>query len=93
MKTTSRAALAFLFIAFVAMASSGCFGFGGRTWPFSGFFWFPFGLISLAIYFLPTIVAIARRKRNTLGIILLNILAGWTFVGWVIALIWAFLPD
>jgi hypothetical protein len=26
-----------------------------------------------------------------LGIVLLNVLAGWTFIGWVIALVWSIL--
>lgn len=41
-----------------------------------------------AIYFLPTIVA-SSRNRATGPIFLLNLLLGWTFAGWVIALIWA----
>jgi hypothetical protein len=28
-----------------------------------------------------------------LGIVLLNVLAGWTVIGWIIALVWAFSPD
>jgi hypothetical protein len=43
---------------------------------FPGLF-FPFGLVSLALYFLPTIIVLARRKKNVLGPILVNILLGW----------------
>ena len=50
-------------------------------------------LPSLAIYFVPTIVAIARRTRNVIGIVLLNIFSGWTFVGWIIALVWSIRDD
>jgi len=46
-------------------------------------------LPSLAVYFVPTIVAIVRHARNVLGIVLLNIFSGWTFVGWIIALVWS----
>lgn len=46
-------------------------------------------LVMVPIYFVPLIVAAARRSRSLLGIGLLNVLAGWTFVGWVGALIWA----
>ncbi len=42
-----------------------------------------------AFYFIPTIIAIIRGKRNKLAVFVLNLLAGWTFVGWVIALVWA----
>jgi len=46
-------------------------------------------LPSLAVYFVPTIVAIVRHARNVLGIVLLNIFGGWTLVGWIIALVWS----
>lgn len=61
--------------------------------PFGFFFGGVFGGISfvfgLALYFLPTIIALARRRHNTLAIFLLNFFLGWTFVGWVVALVWA----
>jgi len=53
----------------------------------------PFGFIGLALYFLPTIIAAIRRSKSTVGIILVNILAGWTFVGWVIALVWSLVGE
>jgi T4 superinfection immunity protein len=39
------------------------------------------------------IIALARSKRNTLSIFLLNCFLGWTLVGWVIALVWAVKTD
>ncbi len=53
----------------------------------------PFGLVSLALYLLPTIIVVARRKKNVLGPILVNVLLGWTVVGWIVALIWALTVD
>ena len=50
-------------------------------------------LPSLAVYFVPTIIAIARRVRNITAIVLLNIFAGWTFIGWVIALVWSIIDQ
>jgi hypothetical protein len=47
-------------------------------------------LILLAIvllYFAPAIVG--RNKANASAIFWLNFLAGWTFVGWIVALVWA----
>ena len=52
------------------------------------FFLFMFLAIILA-YFFPTIVAIVRRKRNWGAIFALNLLAGWAFIGWIGALVWA----
>lgn len=37
------------------------------------------GVIMLAIYLLPMIVALIRRHNNWLAISLLNIFVGWTF--------------
>ena len=39
------------------------------------------------IYFIPSIIG--YPKHNATAIIALNILLGWTFVGWVVALVWA----
>ena len=64
--------------------------------PFSLFplpWMFPFWLFGLALYLLPTIVVVARRKKKILGPILVNVLLGWTFIGWIVALIWACLVD
>ena len=41
----------------------------------------------LGIYFLPT--WIGGSKSNGTSIFLLNLFLGWTFVGWVVALVWA----
>jgi hypothetical protein len=42
-----------------------------------------------AVYFVPSVVAIARGHSSTAAIIIINIFLGWTFVGWVGALAWA----
>lgn len=52
---------------------------------------FAIALVILLIYFLPTIIA--WKKRNGRAIFMLNFLLGWTLVGWIIALIWAFTID
>jgi Superinfection immunity protein len=41
-------------------------------------------------YFLPAIIAGGRKHNNAGAIFVLNLFLGWTFVGWVIALVWAF---
>jgi hypothetical protein len=45
--------------------------------------------LGLAAYFLPSIVATARKHRNTTAIFFLNLLLGWSVIGWVGALVWA----
>jgi hypothetical protein len=49
--------------------------------------------VILAIYFFPTIIAAARGKRNSGAIFVLNFFLGWSFIGWVVALVWALTHD
>ena len=49
----------------------------------------PIIITSIAIYFLPTIIAAVRHSRSMLGIVLVNIFAGWSLIGWIIALVWS----
>ena len=55
------------------------------------------GLFLLGIlvgsYLLPTIVAAARDHRNTFAIFMLNLLLGWSLIGWVAAMVWACTAD
>jgi len=51
---------------------------------------FGFGFV---LYFLPSIFALARSKRDALSIFVVNLLFGWTAIGWVIALVWALKQD
>ena len=50
-------------------------------------------LIMIAIYFLPTIYAISQKKENSGAIFILNLFLGWTFIGWVVALVWSACKD
>lgn len=47
-------------------------------------------LLWIAVYFVPSIVAGIRKKKNGVSIFIVNFFFGWTFIGWVIALAWAF---
>ena len=46
-----------------------------------------FLFLSVLMYFLPTLIA--RDKPDLMAIFLLNLLLGWTVIGWFVALIWA----
>ena len=46
--------------------------------------------IPIILYFIPSLVAYNKKHINTNSILILNIFLGWTFIGWVVALIWAF---
>jgi len=41
------------------------------------------------LYFVPAIVAHSREHNNAAAITVTNLFLGWTFIGWVAALIWA----
>jgi len=46
-------------------------------------------VLIFAIYFLPTLIAFLRQHKNKLAIFLLNLLLGWTVLGWVVSLVWS----
>jgi hypothetical protein len=56
---------------------------------FGGFLGIIAFILSLVFYFLPTIIALIRKQPNALAIFLLNFFLGWTFIGWVVCLVWA----
>jgi Superinfection immunity protein len=47
----------------------------------------------LIFYLVPSFIASMRGHRNAGAIFILNLLAGWTFVGWIVAMVWAFTAD
>jgi hypothetical protein len=49
-------------------------------------------LVSFAIYFVPTIIAYVRDHHSVLAIFVANFFLGWTFLGWVGALVWSVMP-
>jgi hypothetical protein len=61
---------------------------------FAAFLFFPFFFgLPLVMYFLPSLIALARSKRDLLSIFLLNLFLGWSVIGWVVALVWALKHD
>jgi hypothetical protein len=57
------------------------------------FFFFPFFGLGTVMYFLPSIIALARSKRDLLAIFLLNLFLGWSVIGWIVTLVWAAKSD
>lgn len=51
------------------------------------------GIVFLIFYFVPTIIAANRGRHNTGAIFALNLFLGWTFIGWVVSLVWAVSSD
>lgn len=67
------------------LSASGLNGFGQLV---SALFF----LFAPALYFLPTYEAWSRKQPNLTSIALLNLLLGWTVLGWVVAFVWACKP-
>ena len=48
-------------------------------------------MLAVFVYFLPSIVG--SQKRNAGAIFALNLLLGWTLIGWIVAFVWAVTRD
>ena len=46
-------------------------------------------VVVLLLHFLPTVIAFLRHHHNLIAIFALNLLLGWTGLGWIIAFIWS----
>jgi hypothetical protein len=47
------------------------------------------GMGALMLYLAPAIIADARERKDAFAVTLVNILLGWTVIGWFAALLWA----
>ena len=43
-------------------------------------------VMAVAIYFIPTMVALDRHVVNKWSVAVINVFLGWTLIGWVVAL-------
>jgi len=46
-------------------------------------------VLGILLYMTPSIISYYRHHHNKVAILTLNILLGWTFLGWVASLVWA----
>ena len=46
-------------------------------------------ILGCCIYLIPSIIALKSDHPNKTAIIVLNVLGGWTFIVWVVSLVWA----
>lgn len=46
-------------------------------------------LLALLIHFLPSFIAFSREHKSRMLILLLNVVLGWTGIGWIVLMIWA----
>lgn len=84
-------AVRFIILLFLVFYSWGM----GQTPPdglngFGKFMAFSFFVAAPALYLLPTYEGWNKEHPNLVSIALVNIFLGWSLIGWVIALVWAF---
>jgi hypothetical protein len=48
-------------------------------------------LLVVVIYMLPTVIAFGREHPRRQDIAVVNILLGWTLIGWIAVFLWALL--
>lgn len=56
-------------------------------------FWIVVMVIGAGMYFLPTIIAVLQHRNNVAAIAVINTLLGWSFIGWIVALVMALTKD
>jgi len=49
-------------------------------------------MLVLLCYNIPSIIAVSRHHNHAMKILIINILFGWTIIGWFVALIWSVFP-
>lgn len=47
------------------------------------------GVVVLTLYLAPTGIAVLRQHINVLPIVAINVMLGWTGLGWIAALVWS----
>lgn len=48
-----------------------------------------FLIFALVCYFLPTIIAVCRGHASGMAIFAVNLLLGWSVIGWLWAFVWS----
>lgn len=51
---------------------------------------FPAAIILLLIYLAPALVAFHRDHENKVGVLTANFMGGWSIIGWIACMVWAF---
>ena len=84
------------FVRFLLLAFLVAYSFSMSQIPQSGlnafgrFAAFTFFIAAPALYLLPTYEAWKNRHPNLTAIALVNIFLGWSLLGWVVAVVWAY---
>ena len=56
------------------------------------YFWYfilILAVLAIIAYFIPSIIGLKRKIRNKEILVIVNLLCGWTCVGWILCLIWS----
>jgi len=55
----------------------------------SAMLWIIIGIAVLIIHFLPSYIAYSKNHPSKVLILVLNILMGWTGIGWLVLMFWS----
>ncbi len=47
------------------------------------------GIIGILLYFLPFIISLKKNSAEAGAIFFINLLVGFTFIGWIVCFLWA----
>jgi hypothetical protein len=50
-------------------------------------------VLIVVLYLLPTLIAFGREHPQRTTVALLNIVLGWTLIGWIVVFVWALLVE
>ena len=45
------------------------------------------------IYYIPAMIAMSKKRPDTLKIFIINLFVGWTLFGWVIIFVWVLITN
>jgi hypothetical protein len=46
-------------------------------------------VLLILLYFVPSVIGFSRKHHNAAAIFLVNLLLGWTVLGWIASLVWS----
>jgi hypothetical protein len=50
-------------------------------------------ILAIAFYFFPALNSYMGHKKKADAVLVLNLLLGWTVIGWIVALVWSVADD
>jgi hypothetical protein len=62
----------------------------GANAAIGGLLWLVLSVVGMAAYWAPSLIAFARHTPGKAQVVVVNLLLGWTVIGWIVALVMSF---